>query len=138
MRIFKLFPTMALPAIAYCLVVLVKGPTSVAWWATELFAVHMPSGDMLRISSGSILLAGALLCFCIEMIRTASPSTAAIGTNLLLACAFAPCVGLFLLTPGFGTGEFFLISLMMLLDFLLDSAVLVLTSRRTMEVTGSH
>ncbi|MFT3723285.1 MAG: hypothetical protein QM773_06825 [Hyphomonadaceae bacterium] len=136
--LFKIFPAMVLPALVYAAVALIGGAQSVSVWSGEVFAIPMASGQVWHVTAGALFLTGALACFFVEMLRTASPSRFAIGTNLILACAFVPCVALFILVPGFATNEFFLVCVMMLLDFLLDSAVLVFTSRRTMEISGSQ
>lgn len=134
MSILRFIPVMVLPALIYGLVAFVFGGADPAWTQQEAFSVTMASGEVWRVTMDTIFLAFALLCFFAELLRTALPTRASLWTNLLLACAMVPCLLLFILVKGFATDLFFLICLMMLLDFLLDSAILVFTSRRTVEI----
>lgn len=135
LRTLRFFPAMALPPLAYAMLVLsgLAGNMS-----QQLFAINMASGETWSVTYSAVFLTFALVCFFAELLRTASPSTVSTWVNVLLACAFAPCMIAFLLVRGFATDEFFLVTLMMLLDFLLDSAVLVFTSRRTVEVSRNN
>ncbi len=134
MRVLRFVPVMALPALIYGLVALIFGGADPTWTQREAFSVTMASGEVWRMTLDTVFLTFALLCFFAELLRTALPTRASLWTNLLLACAIVPCLLLFILVKGFATDLFFLICLMMLLDFLLDSAILVFTSRRTVEI----
>ncbi len=133
--LLRYFPAMALPPIVYGALAVVNGAGIAEGMKQTAFIVGMASGDQWHVSWGALFIGFSLLCFLAEILRTALPSTASLGVNLLLACALVPCLVLFLLVRGFGTDEFFLVCLMMMLDFLMDSAILVFTSRRTLEVT---
>ena len=134
MSIFRFMPVMVLPACLYVLATLLVSPADPTWAQREALSVAMASGEVWRVTFGALFLAFALLCFFAELLRTALPNRASLWANLLLACAIVPCLFLFILVRGFATDLFFLICLMMLLDFLLDSAILVFTSRRTFEI----
>lgn len=134
MSILRFVPVMILPAVVYGVTALLMGGGDPAWTQREVLSIAMASGQTWRVSCDTLFLAFALLCFFAELLRTALPTRASLWTNLLLALAIIPCLLLFILVQGFGTDLFFLICLMMLLDFLLDSAILVFTSRRTVEI----
>lgn len=137
MSILRFVPVMVLPALAYGLVTVLAGGANPEWTQREAFSIVMASGETWRVTFDTLFLAFALLCFFAELLRTALPTPASLWANLMLACAIVPSLLLFILVRGFGTNLFFLICLMMLLDFLLDSAILVFTSRRTVQIDRS-
>lgn len=134
MFILRFVPVMVLPALVYGLAAALAGGAVPSWMQREAFAIAMASGEIWRVTFDTLFMAFALICFFAELLRTALPTRASLWTNLVLAGAIVPCLLLFILVRGFATDIFFLICLMMLLDFLLDSAILVFTSRRTIEI----
>jgi uncharacterized membrane protein YtjA (UPF0391 family) len=133
--VLRYTPVMILPALVYGIIGFAGGGAAAAWMHHEAFSIPMASGEIWRVSRSAVFIGLSLICFFAELLRTALPTRASLWANMLLACAMVPCLALFLLARGFATDEFFLVCLMMFLDFVLDSAILVFTSRRTLAVS---
>lgn len=136
MRLLRYVPFMVVPVIIYAFLALTWGAHASANFAAQAFAMTMVSGDVFSMSAGSLFISFAILCLFAEVVRSARPTNAAIGENLAAAIVLVVCIVLFLMVRGFGTSEFFLVSLLLLVDFMTDAAVMVFTARRTID-TGS-
>lgn len=138
MRLLRYIPFLAFPALAYGAVAAMSGANTATLLAREIFSVSLASGDKVVVSGGALVVVVALFCFFAEIVRSAVPSKRALADNMLSAIVFIPCLVLFLLVQGFGTVEFFLVTLMMLLDFIADASLMVFTSRRTVEFESAR
>lgn len=136
MRFLRYVPFLAFPMIIYTLLVLTWGAQAAANFAAQAFAIPMASGDVLSMSVSAVFIAFAILCLFAEVVRSARPTNAAIGENLSTAIVLVACIVLLLMVRGFGTSEFFMVTLLLLVDFMTDAAVMVFTARRTID-TGS-
>ena len=124
MRLLRYIPFLAFPALAYGAVAAMSGANTATLLAREIFSVSLASGDKVVVSGGALVVVVALFCFFAEIVRSAVPSKRALADNMLSAIVFIPCLVLFLLVQGFGTVEFFLVTLMMLLDFIADASLM--------------
>ena len=136
MRLLRYVPFLVAPVVIYAFLVLTWGAQTGADFAAQAFAVPLASGDVLSMSVGALFIAFAILCLFAEVVRSARPTNAAIGENMSTAIVLVVCLVLFLMVRGFGTSEFFLVTLLLLVDFMTDAAVMVFTARRTID-TGS-
>lgn len=132
MKLLRFFPLLTLPAIVYGSLLAWPGPIAPRL-AEPILSIVLASGDTWSPTLGAALIMLSALCLFVEIVRSATPDKAAIGENISTALVFSVCFGLFLLAPGFGTTEFFLIVLLLLLDFLADATIMVFTSRRSVQ-----
>jgi hypothetical protein len=103
--------------------------------AMPAFSVPLASGTPCVVSRGQLLTILAIICLFFEVLKSTRPSGAAMIDNALAVGVFVIALILFLLVPGFGTTEFFLILLMCVLDFMAGFVVMITTSRRTVDYT---
>lgn len=136
MRLLRYVPFLVAPVVIYALLALGWGVQAGTGFTAQAFAVPLASGDVLSMSVGSLFIAFAILCLFAEVVRSARPTNVAIGENLSTALVLVVCIVLFLLVRGVGTSEFFLVTLLLLVDFMTDAAVMVFKARRTID-TGS-
>lgn len=134
MRLFRYVPFLIVPVIIYAFLALGWGTQASANFAGQAFAVPLASGDVWKVSAGALFVAFAILCLFAEVLRAVRPTNAAIGENLSTALVMIVCIVLFLLVRGFGTSEFFLVILLLTVDFMTNSAVMVFTARRSVGV----
>ena len=134
MRILRFIPILLIPILVYAVLLATSGGQMSSRLSGQVFALTMASGDIWRMSVGSLLVSLSILCLFFEVLRSSRPTNAAIGENISTAIVWIICVVLFLLGRGFGTSEFFLIVLMLLIDFLTDSAVMVFTAKRSIGI----
>ncbi len=134
MRAFSLFPLLILPAVLYAVLFVPMGGEGVreALAATAATA-PLASGAEWVVSWGQAFTLLTVLCLFVEILKSTRPTRGALADNALSVLVFVTCLILFLLTPGFGTTEFFFVVVMSLLDFLAGSVVMVVASRRTVD-----
>lgn len=121
-RIVKVWPLTSLPILWYALVALftaaARGPDGgLAGFEARFMAVEGRGGVAFTLSWGEALLAVSLGFLFAELVRTVRASKASIWNHSLSMLAFILGLVLFLVTPAFQTGLFFLILLITLVDF---------------------
>lgn len=133
-RILGALPLLSFSALLYVAVALFAGDDVEARLAAAAFTIPMASGAVWHLSLGGFIVTLSLILFFIDVLRAASPTRRSMGRNIAQVLVFIPFLILFLLARPFGTTEFFLISLMLCLSFMADATLLVLTSRRSVEI----
>ena len=104
--------------------------------ASPAFGMHLPSGMEWVVSRGHVFIIFAVLCLVVEELKATQPTRSALIGSALSVLLFIVCLMLFLFVPGCGTGEFFLVVLMCVLDFLVGMVVMLVASRRTVDIEG--
>lgn len=135
---FAAFPLLALPVIVYNLLVLTlaggfRATAAQQDLGSEMFAIHMASGAPWSVSLGDLILAGALVVLFVELLKSTTSQRVAIINHTLSMILFIVCLVEFLLFPAFATSTFFLLILMVLLDFLAGFIVTVISARRDID-----
>lgn len=129
--IVRAIPLLLIPALLYAAVALTMDHASVrASLDQTLFAMTLPSGALWEMTRGHGLLMLGAACLFIEIVKSTSANTTALVENGLAFGLFVVALILFMLNQVFGTQEFFLIMIMMLLDFMCGFVVMTITARR--------
>ena len=139
---FAAFPLLALPVLAYNLVLLTmqggfKSLEAQDRLGREMFQIHMASGAGWPVSLGDLILAGSLVVLFIELLKSTTSQKVAIINHSLSMILFVVCLIEFLLLPGFATSTFFLLTLMVLLDVLAGFIVTIVSARRDIDFVGN-
>jgi hypothetical protein len=135
MRWFTALPLLAAPALLYALFALPIGADGMrAALASQAFAIHLPSSAEWVVTRGHLFIIFAVLCLVIEELKATRPTRSAMIDSSLSVLLFILCLVVFLLVPGFGTSEFFLVLLMCVLDFMAGMVVMLVASRRTVGI----
>jgi len=98
----------------------------------------LPSGALFVVTRGhafTLLAAGMLF---IEIVKSTSTSRWALVENGLALAAFTVAFIFFLLNRAFGTIEFALITVMMLVDFMAGFIVMIVSARRDVAFATDH
>lgn len=133
-------PLLALPVLAYNLIVIAAVPQGFASdvahlrMAEPLFTMSMASGGLWPVSLGDLLLAASLVVLFIELLKSANSRRTAIVNHALSMVVFVGCLVEFLLAPAFATSTFFLLTLMVLLDVLAGFIVTIVSARRDLDI----
>ena len=140
---FAAFPLLALPVIVYNLLALtlqggLRATTAQADLGAQMFAIHMSSGADWAVSLGDLILAGALVVLFVELLKSTTSQRIAIINHTLSMVLFIVCLVEFLLFPAFATSTFFLLILMVLLDFLAGFIVTVISARRDIDFSPAN
>jgi len=135
---FAAFPLLALPVLAYNLLVLAVGggfggDGAPERMSAQLFTIRTASRAQWPVSLADLLLAGALVVLFIELLKSTTSRQIAIINHSLSMILFIACLVEFLLFPAFATSAFFLLTLMVLLDVLAGFIVTIVASRREIE-----
>lgn len=128
---FRMIPLLLFPLLLYAAVALSMDAASVQGSLNQtFFSATLPSGALFVVTRGYgfVILAAGLLF--IEMVKSTSASRSALIENGLAFVLFTISFILFLLNPAFGTIEFALIMIMMLIDFMAGFVVMTIASRR--------
>jgi hypothetical protein len=130
-QILRAIPLLVFPALLYAAVALTMDTTAVRASLNETFFVDtLPSGAIFSVTRGyAFVMLGAGMLF-LEIIKSTSVSRWALVENGLAFVAFTIAFILFLLNPAFGTIEFALIMIMMLVDFMAGFIVMTISARR--------
>jgi hypothetical protein len=133
-----IIPLLVLPALFYSATAAPHGALEVnAYLAESAISIGMSGGGQWIITHGHMITLLGIFCLFIEIVKSVRPSAKALIDNALSIVVFIICMILFLLVPGYGTTEFFLIMLMALLDFMAGAVVMVFTARRTVEMDSN-
>jgi hypothetical protein len=135
---FAAFPLLALPVVVYNLLVLTldggfRAVTAQEDLGRQMFTIHMASGAPWAVGLGDLILAGALVVLFVELLKSTTSQRIAIINHTLSMVLFIVCLVEFLLFPAFATSTFFLLILMVLLDFLAGFIVTVISARRDID-----
>ena len=130
-QILRAIPLLIFPAILYAAVAMTMDHDAVRSSLGEVFFnTYLPSGALFAVTRGQgIVMLAAFLLF-LEIIKATSASRWALVENGLAFCAFTIAFILFLLNSAFGTIEFALIMIMMLVDFMAGFIVMTISARR--------
>lgn len=113
------FPLLLIPLAIYNIVVfLMPGVSFTAAVAT----VRLLSGAEWPLTFGDLLLALSLLLLLFEVVKAARPGAKYLTDHLLSLLVFGGALAEFLLLAPFGTSTFFLLTLLMAVDFLAGAA----------------
>ncbi len=130
-QILRAIPLLVFPALLYAAVAMTMALGAVRGSLDEVFfSATLPSDAYFVVTRGhgvTMLAAGLLF---LEIVKSTSVSRWALVENGLAFVAFTIAFILFLLTPAFGTIEFALIMLMMLVAFMAGFIVMTISARR--------
>lgn len=127
----RAIPLLLFPAILYAAVAMTMDFGAVRGSLDEIFvSFGLPSGAVFSMTRGHGLLMLAAAMLFIEVVKSTSTSTSSIVETCLAFVLFTVAFILFLLNPAFGTIEFALITVMMLIDFMAGFIVMTISSRR--------
>lgn len=142
-KIFTAFPLLMLPVILYAFVAAAAGKPDAASAApmadllnAAIFQMPMISGGSMRFDLGDAVLVFGLIMLFIEIIKSTNTQAASLLNHGLSIGALIVSLILFLLLRNFGTSEFFLLLVMLLLDVLAGFMVTVVAARRDFGVGG--
>ena len=96
----------------------------------------LPSGAAWTLTTGDLLVALGLFILYLEILKSVRTSMASMIDHALSLLLFALCLVLFFVLPQAGTGTFFLITVMTLIDVFAGFTVTLAASRRSVDIGG--
>ncbi|MGL5734172.1 MAG: hypothetical protein ACRCYS_04825 [Beijerinckiaceae bacterium] len=101
---------------------------------TRLIGFFLPSADDFRLTLGEGLVALTAVLLFVEMLNSTNANTSAILNHGLSMLLFLACAGLFLFVPRFGTGPFFVMTVLVFIDVIAGYSISILRARRDLTV----
>ena len=130
MSLLRIIPLQTLVVLAYFAVALTV-PTAVDG---IIIALTLPSGAPWTLSTGNLLVAIGLFLLYLEILKSARTTMASLIDHGLSLVLFSLCLVLFIVMPQAGTGTFFLIMIMCLIDVIAGFTVSLAASRRSVDI----
>ncbi len=132
----QVFPLLTISLIIYSVLTLagMGGANGVAWHDIVVIELNMYSGDIWRVTWGTIFLLGSVGLLFVELVRATKVGTASITNHLLSFLVFVVALLLFILAPGFGNSTYFLFLAMAFLDPMAGLVVTTVGARRDLAV----
>jgi hypothetical protein len=131
MRFISVVPLLLIPTLIYAMLAVANGPTTADALRAVAMAFPMPSNTRWEISWGHLIVIIAVICLFIEVVKSSRPSQIAMVDNALSVVMFVLCLIFFILIPGFGTSEFFILLIMCILDFVAGFVIMTHAAQRT-------
>ena len=94
------------------------------------------SPALWMLTTGDFLVAVGLVLLYLEILKSVRTSIASVIDHGLSLALFALCLVMFIVLPQAGTGTFFLIMVMTLLDVIAGFTVTLAASRRSVDIGG--
>ncbi len=116
------FPLLLIPLAIYNIVVFLMPGVSLA---EPLVSLPLISGAEWPLTLSDVLVALGILMLLLEVIKSARPGTKYLTDHLLSLVVFGAAVAEFLLWPRFANSTYFLLTLLILVDFLSGVALRV-------------
>ncbi len=132
----QVFPLLTISLIIYSVLTLtgMGGANGVAWHDIVVIELNMYSGDIWRVTWGTIFLLGSVGLLFVELVRATKVGTASITNHLLSFLVFVVALLLFILAPGYGNSTYFLFLAMTFLDPMAGLVVTTVSARRDLSV----
>ncbi|HBS31868.1 MAG TPA: hypothetical protein DEA40_09010 [Parvularcula sp.] len=132
----QVFPLLTISLIIYAALTLtgMAGAGGTAWHEVVVANLPMYSGDVWRVTWGTLFLVGSIGLLFVELIRSTRVGTASITNHLLSFLVFVVALLLFILAPGFGNSTYFLFLAMAFLDPMAGLVVTTVAARRDLAV----
>lgn len=134
--VLQIFPLLTISLIIYTvLTVTGMGGGGADWYDIVVVSLPMYSGDIWRVTWGTLFLTGSMGLLFVELIRATKVGSASVTNHLLSFLLFVVALLLFILAPGFGNSTYFIFLTMTFLDPMAGLVVTTVTARRDLAVT---
>lgn len=132
----QVFPLLTINLIIYAVLTVtgMGGAQGTPWHDAVVVNLPMYSGDVWRVTWGTVFLLGSVGLLFVELVRATKVGTASITNHLLSFLVFVVALLLFILAPGFGNSTYFLFLAMTFLDPMAGLVVTTVSARRDLSV----
>lgn len=134
MSLFGSIPLLVLVVVIYFIAEVVAPGSS----AKLALSVGLPSGGHLDLHTGDLIVGLGLVLLYGEILKSTRTSAASILDHAFSMGLFVACLVMLIVLPKAGTGTFFLITIMTLLDVLAGFTVTISAARRDVDVATLH
>lgn len=132
--ILNVLPLLAFPLIVYVLVTFANGGNG-NWVNGEAVSFTLMSQDIWKVTVGDLFVALSLFLLFIEIIKSTQTGASSIINHGLSMAITLICVLMFVTMRGYGTAEFFFLTLMQVLDVVAGFTITIAGARRDFGTT---
>ena len=127
----------AIPALAIVLAIyLLMGLGGGLMLDGDAFMITLPSTSVFALRIGDLFVLAGLVALFFEMLKAARSSASAVIDHILSTLTFILALVAFLLVEYCGTGAFFLLTVMTLIDVIAGFSVSIFTARRDLNMSS--
>ena len=124
------FPLMAVPLIAYTVLVYGLGIEGIIGWRAEVFSLEMVSGVIWSMTMSDLMIVIGLFFLFLEILKATRIGRLSIIDHLLSTVVLIVYIVLFLLLPSAASSTFFILTLMALVDVMAGFSVSIRSATR--------
>ena len=132
MSILRAIPTLAFVIAVYLLMGLLDRLSVDG----DAFIWELPSTAVFALRVGDLFILAGLIALFFEMLKAARSSASAVLDHILSTLTFIGALVAFLLVDDAGTGTFFLLTTMTLIDVIAGFSVSIFTARRDLNMSS--
>jgi len=137
-RILTLIPFVGVLIAAYAVIAVMQGDMNV-WLAADAMSVNQwPSAEAnnLVLSNGDMMVMIGLFALALEMIKATNTRGFSLGNHGLSMLVFIVALGLLLVSNGYATATFLVLTTLAFVDVLVGMMVTIVTARRDIGLGG--
>ncbi|CAK0763376.1 conserved membrane hypothetical protein [uncultured Gammaproteobacteria bacterium] len=134
MSLFASIPLLIVVVIFYFVLEIIAPGAS----GKVMMALDLPSGSHMELRGGDLLVGLGLVLLYGEILKSTRTSVASVVDHMTSMGLFVICLVLFIVWGKAGTGTFFLITLMTLIDVVAGFTVTISAARRDVDVATLH
>jgi hypothetical protein len=132
-------PLTIVPLIVYNLVaVLFPGATPDATWTRDLFGLTMVSGARWALTLGDLVVALAIACLFLEIIKSGRTGNATIANHIFSTIVLIVYIVEFVLVYAAATSLFFILTLIALFDVIAGFTITIRTASRDISYSPGY
>ncbi len=133
----RALPLMAIPLIAYNVLVMFSGGDAAAFFTQPLFTIQMIKGAQWAFTRGDLIIFATMLFLFAELVKATYTSSVSLVDHGLSMLVFIVCIVEFLVVNAAATSTFFFILIGSLVDVVAGFTIGIRVARRDLSIGGA-
>jgi len=133
----RALPLMAIPLIAYNVLVMFSGGEAAAFFTQPLFTIQMIKGAQWAFTRGDLIIFATMLFLFAELVKATYTSSVSLVDHGLSMLVFIVCIVEFLVVNAAATSTFFFILVGSLVDVVAGFTIGIRVARRDLSIGGA-
>jgi hypothetical protein len=134
LKLFRYIPLMGIVLLLYNLFAMSYADSELSFWMEKMMSFTLPSGAVVNLTYGNILILFALLVLLIELIKSTSASNAAVVEQVLSVLAFIAFFIQLLVSPLAAKPTFVILLAISFVEVLAGLVILAKIARRDITI----
>ena len=132
----RALPLMAIPLIAYNVLVMFSGGEAAGFFSQPLFTIQMIKGAQWAFTRGDLIIFATMLFLFAELVKATYTSSVSLVDHGLSMLVFIVCIVEFLVVNAAATSTFFFILVGSLVDVVAGFTIGIRVARRDLSIGG--